>query len=476
MKDSYTLLIVDDEEGIQHGLKTFFKKRKFNVYYTGSYDGALEIVKGNNIDAAIVDIRLKGDKSGIELISELINIEPDIIVVVITGYSSVDTAVTSMKIGASDYIVKPIDNQKLLDTIIKNIEMRNLKNENLYLKSEILERYSFFNFLTENDELKSVLKKIDRIKDKPVTVLITGETGTGKEVLSSYIHFTSNRKSKRFVTINCAALSSDLLLSELFGHEKGAFTGAVERKIGKFEIADGGTLFLDEIGDMSLEVQAKLLRVIEESSFERVGGTKKIDVDVRLIAATNKNLIEMIRNGSFREDLYYRIAVFSIFIPPLRERKEDIHPLIKHFIDKYNKKYNKKVLDFEEDAYKALIAHHWPGNVRELENVINQAVLLSDTTVIKLSELINGRIFIPIQVNNFIHDRGKDDIDIDTGNVSSLKNAISVISKKYETKILTHYLKKNNFNKTKTARGLGITRKTLDLKLKALNIITKPVR
>jgi len=473
MGNNYSLLIVDDEKGIQHGLKTFFSKRGFNVFTTGSYNEAIKIVNEKNIDIAIVDIRLKGNKNGIDLISDLKNIEPDIIQIVITGYSSVDTAVSSMKMGASDYIVKPIDNQKLLDTIIKNVEMRNLKNENIFLKNEILSKYDSFDFITKNIELKTVLKKIDKVKDKQVTILITGETGTGKEVLSRYIHFTSNRKEKRFVTINCAALSRELLLSELFGHERGAFTGAIERKIGKFEIAHGGTLFLDEIGDMSLDVQAKLLRVIEDSSFERVGGTKRIFVDVRLIAATNKDLFKMIKDGNFREDLYYRIAVFSVNIPPLRERKEDIPILISHFIKKYNRKYNKNVINFDDDAYNALLEHSWPGNVRELENVVNQAVLLSDSKIIKLSELINGRIFIPIELNSSILDRKVEDLDLEK--ISNLKEAISGISRKYEEKILRYYIKKNNYNKTKTAKELGITRKTLNFKLKSLNIQDRPL-
>jgi len=468
MENKYSLLIIDDEKGIQHGLKTFFNKRGFNVFTTGKYDEAVRIVKEKNIDAAVVDIRLKGNKNGIDLISELKKLEPDIIAIVITGYSSVDTAVTSMKLGASDYIVKPIDNQKLLDAIVKNLEMRNLKNENIFLRNEILSRYDSFDFITDNKELKTVLRKIDRIKDKPITVLITGETGTGKEILSRYIHFTSNRKDKRFVTINCAALSRDLLLSELFGHEKGSFTGAIERKMGKFEIAHGGTLFLDEIGDMSLDIQAKLLRVIEENRFERVGGTKRIEVDVRLIAATNKDLGRMMKEGKFREDLYYRIAVFSVNIPPLRDRPEDIPILIKHFIKKYNKKYNKNVIDFNNDAYNALLSHKWPGNVRELENIVNQAVLLSDSKIINLDELVNGRIFIPIQNDKIMQNEKKDDFEFDK--IKDLKMAIANLSKEYEKKILHYYLEKNNFNKSKTAKELGITRKTLDFKIKSLNI------
>ncbi len=464
MENTYSILIVDDEEGIRHGLTTFFKRRKFKVYSCEDFKSAIEIAKSRSIDASIVDIRLKDSKSGIDLIKELKNIEPEIIIVVITGYGSVDTAVTSMKVGAADYILKPIDNQKLHDIIVKNLELRNLKNENKYLKNELFTKYTPFNFLTNNRELRDLIKRVDKIKNNPVTILITGETGTGKEMLARYIHFTSIRKDYQFVPINCAALNKELLLSELFGHEKGAFTGAVSRKIGKFEIAHGGTLFLDEIGDMALEVQAKLLRVIEEHSFERVGGIKKINVDVRIIAATNKDLKELIKTGNFREDLFYRINVFSFNLPPLRERKEDIPLLIEHFIDKYNKRYRKHIKDLDKKAYSAFISHNWPGNVRELENVINQAVLLTDSEIVTLDDLVKSRIFIPsiIEYNEI------EDLELD--NIKDFKSAIENITRNYEKRIINHFLIKNGFNKSKTAKELGITRKTLDAKIKYLGL------
>ncbi len=464
MERNYSVLIVDDEEGIRHGLKTFFNRRNFDVYTAEDFDAALNIARSNSLDAAIIDLKLKGSRTGIDLISELKNIEPEIVIVVITGYGSVDTAVTSMKIGAADYILKPIDNQKLYDIIIKNLELRNLKNENIYLKSELFTRYTPFDFITANKELKDIIARIDKIKNNPVTILIMGETGTGKEMLARYIHFTSNRRENQFVPINCAALSKELLLSELFGHEKGAFTGATSRKIGKFEIAHGGTLFLDEIGDMSPDVQAKLLRVIEEHSFERVGGVKKINVDVRIIAATNRDLNELIKEGQFREDLFYRINVFSFEIPPLKNRKEDIPLLIKHFINKYNKRYKKHIKDFDKDAYSAFISHNWPGNVRELENVINQAVLLTDKEIVTLENLIKSRIFVPYLID-YNEMEG-----FDPDSIKDLKSTIESITESYEKRILLHFLRKNNFNKSKTAKRLGITRKTLDAKIKNLGI------
>ena len=450
-----TILIVDDEEGIRHGLKNFFQKKGFITYESGDFDSALSTARENPIDVAIIDIRLKKDRSGIELLKRLKKIEPDLIEIIITGFGSIDTAVTSMKEGASDYIVKPIDNKKLLDAVLKNLEIRDLKNENFYLRRELLASSLAFDFITKNRELKTMLQHVDKIKNNPVTVLITGESGTGKEVLARYIHFTSNRKGAKFVTINCASLSESLLLSELFGHEKGAFTSAIERQVGKFEIADRGTLFLDEIGDMSPDIQAKLLRVIEESSFERVGGTKRIYVDVRIIAATNKDLTKLMENKKFREDLFYRINILNFHLSPLRSRKEDIPLLAGHFVGKYNRKYNKNVTAFSEDAMKNLTLYEWPGNVRELENVVNQAVLLSDGTAIEADNLKKA-LFCG-------ESRGEPAIDF--SGITSFKKTMADIVEIYEKQIISHFLSKNNYNKSKTAKQLSITRRTLDAKV-----------
>ncbi len=459
--NGYSILIIDDEEGIRFGLTNLFEKAGFRVFAYGDFDRAVSTVREENIDIAILDIRLKDKRSGIDLLRELKRIEPDIIVIIITGYGSIDTAITSMKEGASDYIIKPIDNAKLLDIVNKNLQIRNLRNENYYLKNELLSRSTSYKFVTRNSELQAVLKKADKIKNSPVTVLIMGESGTGKEVLARYIHFTSNRRQKEFVSINCAALSESLLLSELFGHEKGAFTGAVERKTGKFEIANGGTLFLDEIGDMSLEVQAKLLRVLEESSFERVGGTKRISVDVRIIAATNKDLKSLIDEGLFREDLYYRINVVSFNLIPLRERREDIALLIDYFLEKYNKKYRKHVKGFDKETMQLFMSYKWPGNVRELDNIVNQAVLLAEEEVINLKGL--KKYFL-----------SEDSVGVtstfDIGGISSLKAYINGVIAEYEKRVIEYFLNKNSFNKSKTARELGLTRKSLLLKIKKYNI------
>ncbi len=456
-----SVLIVDDEEGIRHGLENLFRREGGTVHSCGTFDQALEVVNGYSIDAAVLDIRIKDGKSGIELLKELKRIEPEMVIIVITGYGSIDTAVTSMKEGAADYILKPIDNIKLLDALSKNLELRSLKSENRYLRSELFGRCLSNRLLTCNRELESIVKQADKIKNSPVTVLLTGESGTGKEVLARYLHFTSNRQAGQFVSINCAALSESLLLSELFGHEKGAFTGAIERKLGKFEIAGGGTLFLDEIGDMPLDIQAKLLRVIEENSFERVGGTKRIEVNVRIIAATNQKLETLIARGSFREDLYYRINVVAFEIPPLRRRREDIPLLAEHFLGLYARKYNKKADHFSPEALQALTAYNWPGNVRELENVVNQAVLLSEGERINIEGLKQS-----------IFSRWEDGSgQVDVSRLQSLRQAVEEVTGREEKRIIECMLERNGYNRSRTARALAVTRKTLGRKIEKYGIV-----
>jgi DNA-binding NtrC family response regulator len=448
-----SILIVDDEEGLRHGLEDLLRKEGFIVHSASSYEEAVSAAGRYPLDAAVVDVRLKQGRSGIELLMELKRHEPDLVVIVITGYGSIDTAVDSLKAGAADYLLKPIDNKKLLDSVRKNLELRELKTENRFLKEELVGRFLPHRFITRDPALLVLLRKADLVKDNPVTVLITGESGAGKEVLARYIHFTSRRKEAKFVAINCAALSESLLLSELFGHERGAFTGAVERKRGKFELADGGTLFLDEIGDMSLDIQAKLLRVIEESCFERLGGTKRIRVDARIIAASNRDLGALIREGRFREDLFYRINVVSFHLPPLRERKEDIPLLVDHFLAKYSERYVRNPVELRSETLSALLAHDWPGNVRELENVVNQIVLLGEAS------LAEGR---PIAVPG----AGGPEPPADIPGDASLRAAIGGVTERYERRIIAERLAKNAGNRSRTARELSITRKTLARKMR----------
>ncbi len=450
-----SILIVDDEEGIRHGLENLFRREGFTVHTAADADTAVAAAGTWPLDAAVVDIRLRGGRTGIDLLKELKRLEPDIVVIVITGFGSIDTAVTSMKNGAADYLLKPIDNAKLLDAVRRCLEMRSLATENRFLKDELNLRSLPHQFVTQDPAVLGLIETADKVKDTSVTVLITGESGTGKEVLARYIHFTGARRDGRFISINCAALSESLLLSELFGHERGAFTGAVERKRGKFEMADGGTLFLDEIGDMTLEIQAKLLRVIEEASFERLGGVKRISVDARLIAATNKDLGALIREGKFREDLFYRINVVSLRLTPLRARRGDIPLLVNHFLAKYSERYTRPPVALSADTAAALEAWEWPGNVRELENTVNQIVLLGETSFMAPDR--------PSARGPQLRRAG--DRPPPAARRASLKGGLDAVTERYEKRAIAESLARNGGNKSKTARDLCITRKTLALKI-----------
>jgi DNA-binding NtrC family response regulator len=452
------VLIVDDEEGIRHGLGNLFRREGFVVHSAADCDAAVAAASRYPVDVAIVDIRLRGGKTGIDLLMELKRHEPDIVVIVITGYGSIDTAVTSMKSGAADYFLKPIDNAKLLDAVRRCLELRSLASENRFLRDELSRRSLSNHTVTRDPAVRALLATADKVKDAPVTVLITGESGTGKEVLARYIHFTGARREGTFVSLNCAALSESLLLSELFGHEKGAFTGAVERKRGKFELADGGTLFLDEIGDMSLDVQAKLLRVIEEASFERLGGVKRISVDARIIAATNRDLAVLIREGRFREDLFYRVNVVALDLPPLRARRWDIPLLVEHFLAKYGERYGRQHPALSAETMETLQAWDWPGNVRELENTINQIVLLGET-----SFMAPGRpaVIRAPGLPGVLHAPAAGG----TPGPAGLKAGAEAAAEQYERRLIAECLAKNGGNKSKTARELSITRKTLASKI-----------
>jgi len=444
------VLIVDDEDGIRYGLENLFTREGYKVFSAGNEETALEILRNENIDAAMFDIKLK-ESSGMELLEKALDIVPDLVVIMITGYGNIKDSVKAIKQGASDYILKPIDNINLLESLRKNIELKNLRNENRYLKYELRQNLNVKEFLTVNPAVREIVDIVDKVKNTSTSILISGESGTGKEILARYIHFTSNRRDENFIGVNCAALSDSLLLSELFGHEKGAFTGAVSRHQGKFELADKGTLFLDEIGDMSLEIQAKLLRVLEERSFERVGGIKQINTDVRIIAATNRNLTEMMNKGTFRRDLFFRLNVISVHLPPLKDRVDDIPLLVDFFLKKYSSQYGKKINGIHPVLMNKLKAYKWPGNIRELQNLINQAVLLSE----------GG------EITSFHGDLGfteNDSVKIDNipGN---LKEASERVAAAFEARRISETLARNGWNKSKTSRELGITRKTLDKKI-----------
>jgi len=449
------MLLVDDEEGIRHGLTRLFVREGFEVETAEDCQGALRAAEAKTFHIAIVDVRLKNGERGQDVLAELRKRDPDVPVIMITAYGSVQSAVEAMKEGANDYLLKPIDNANLVQVVGRTLEVARLKKDNGYLKSELLNIVDH-TIVTRDPVFLSRIDLADRVKDTQASVLLTGESGTGKEVVARYIHYTGSRRDGPFVGLNCAALSETLLLSELFGHEKGAFTGATERKIGKFEFAHKGTLFLDEIGDMSLDVQSKLLRVVEESSFERVGGTKKISVDIRLITATNKNLQELMAKGLFREDLYYRINIVNLDLPPLRERVDDVPLLVAHFVAKYARKYNKDVTQVAPRLMDKWMRHRWPGNVRELQNAVNQAVLLSTQSVLDAPAA-----------------REPDHPPMPPAALSgprTLKNLKVALVGYYEKELVLEALEKNGYNQTRTASALEVTRKTLLRKMSEYGI------
>lgn len=464
-----TVLIVDDEEGIRHGLRRLFEGEGYEVLCAEDAAQAETIGTTQKIDIAILDVRLKGATSGLELLARLKREDGDLPVIVITGYGSIESAIEAMKRGASDYILKPVDNEALLALVRRNLEVAQLKRDNRYLKKELLQKTYQRQIITKNPEMLNILARLDSVKDSTASILITGESGTGKEVFARYIHFTSARSAGPFVSINCAALSEELLLSELFGHEKGAFTGAIERKIGKFELADNGTLFLDEIGDMSLSIQAKLLRVLEENSFERVGGTKRINVDIRVVAATNHDLHELIRAGKFRSDLYYRIAIIEIKLPPLRERIEDIPYLAEYFITTYSERYKKHIDGISPEVMQRWLSYRWPGNIRELQNVIHQAVLLCTGSRIEAETLLHcGDEGYKAEPDAGPAASGADAFE--PGRYSSLKELSEAAAAFYERQRIESALAQASGNKSSAARALGITRKTLLEKLRRYGI------
>ena len=450
------ILAVDDELSVRDSLRMIFKK-DYQVVTAGSAKEAWEKILSEEPDLIFLDI-LMPQKDGMELLKEIRGSQPFIPVVMLTAAKNVKTAVEAMKLGAYDYITKPFDIDELKIIAGKALESRELKAENRRLQTEVEERYRFDNIIGKSKEMREIYAIIGQIAEKNCTVLIHGESGTGKELVARAIHFNSPRKNKPFVAVNCAAIPETLIESELFGHEKGAFTDAQNRRIGHFELAHQGTLFLDEISELSLPTQAKILRSLQEREFVRVGGTKTIQVDVRLISATNKNLEEMMSRGSFRSDLYYRINVVPLTIPPLRRRKEDIPLLIQHFLEKHAGP-GKKQLSLE--SMEILAAYDWPGNVRELENIIERIVVLSCADMVTPNEL-------PMALKT-------------TSRAEHIKQGIlegrisfEDAERDFERDIILEALKKTRYIQTKAADLLGISRRILKYKMDKYGIPTSP--
>lgn len=442
-----TILVVDDESSQRIILVGYLKQKGYEVLEAESAEEAIEVVKSNVIDIVLTDFKMPG-KSGFDLLREVKKINPETSVVIITAFGTIEDAVKAMKVGAYDYLTKPIDLDEL-DLLVKRIvERRHLLSENKMLKEQLSDKYKISGIIAESKKMEEVLSIASRVAESKASVLITGESGTGKELLARAIHFASPRKDKPFVAVNCAALNENLLESELFGHEKGSFTGADKQRIGRFELADGGTLLLDEVGDLPLSTQVKLLRILQEQHFERVGSSKTISVDVRVLAATNKDLSLLIQDDRFREDLFYRLNVITIEIPPLRDRKEDIKPLIDFYTRKFSQETRFPNLNFSKEAMDVLLKYDYPGNVRELENIVHRAVVLARGELITTNE---------IEVSLSVHSSEKEQ---ETG-VLNLTEQVEQLEKKMVLKALDQ----TNGNQSKAAGLLGISERNLRYRL-----------
>jgi len=399
-----TILIVDDEKNYLRVLSAVLEDEGYEILTALSGQEALEIQKASDLDLVLTDMKMPG-MDGIKLLENIKAIDPDLPVIMMTAHGTVDKAVEAMQKGAYSYILKPFDNERLTIYTKKAISMYQVVKDNRRLRDEVETKYRFGNIIGKSKAIRKVFDTIRKVAPSGATVLIEGDSGTGKELVAKSIHFNSQRHDKPYIAVNCSALAETLLESELFGHEKGAFTGAVAKKKGRFELADGGTLFLDEIGELSQNLQVKMLRVLQEKNFERVGGIQPISVNIRIIAATNKNLKEEMLHGRFREDLFYRLNVVHVVLPPLKERKEDIHLLVDHFINKYasERKSAVPVTGVDQEVDRLFYEYSWPGNVRELENLIERVMILCPNDVIRVTDLPQG---FKDNIHNALHLEG----------------------------------------------------------------------
>ncbi len=382
MKKLWNIMVVDDEEVMRESLAAWLREDGYSVDTAESGKDAIEKTKAKAYAIYFVDLKMPGGQDGIETMMEIRKIQPDTSIIIVTAYATVDTAITAMKEGAQEYIVKPCNPEEISLLVSRIIKIKNLQRENSILRKKLTKQYIFCDIISKNPKMLEIFGLIKEVASLRSTVMIQGESGTGKELIARAIHFSGDRAGKPFVGVSCAALTESLLESEMFGHEKGSFTGATGQKKGKFEIADGGTIFLDEIGDISPKLQLNLLRILQERNFYRVGGSEQINVDVRVIAATNRNLEEAVREGKFRDDLFYRLNVINIHLPSLRDRKEDIPLLVHNFIEHIGPELGREVNDISEGALKILLSHNWPGNVRELENAVERAIVTCKTKML----------------------------------------------------------------------------------------------
>jgi len=440
-----TILIVDDERNTREGLQRALQDR-YDVLLAEDSQKALQTLESTPIDVMLTDLRMPG-VDGMGLLRRAMSLTHPPVCIMMTAYGSIENAVQAMQAGAYHYITKPVNLDELELVIQRALHSRRIETENANLHEQIDQKFGLENLIGESPAMQQVFETIRQVAPSRATVLITGETGTGKELIAKAIHNLSPRKNAAFIAVHAAALPTTLLESELFGHEKGAFTGAVERRIGRFELADGGTLFLDEVGELEPQMQVKLLRVLEERAFERVGGAKTLEVDVRLVAATNKQLKKLVSEGKFRDDLFYRLSVVTVDLPPLRERRDDIPLLVKAFLDEFNHENGKQVRELTPEALNVLLAYDWPGNVRELRNTIEQMVVLARSERLTVRD-------VPAAI------RGGADL----GKINVVRTGMTV--EDAERQLIMQALKEMSGNRTKAAQKIGISRRTLHRKLK----------
>lgn len=451
-KEAKKILIVDDDAGHRIMIKATLLERGYEIFEASDGSEAVAMVEKRFFDLIMLDLKMK-NMDGVEALKQIKKISPAIPVLIMTAYASVQTAVEALKLGAIDYLMKPLDIEKVIQTIDKALNSQTLKIDDKIFKERVDREFDFSSIIGKSKKMRDIFETIALTAPSDATILILGESGSGKELVAEAIHKNSLRKDKPFIKVNCAALAENLLESELFGHEKGAFTGAHSKREGRFEQANNGTLFLDEIGDMSASTQAKILRALQEGEFERLGGNKTIKVNVRIIAATNKNLEEEVEKGRFRKDLFFRLSVVPVYLPPLRERREDLPLLADYFLKKYAKKNKRLIKGFVPSAIDMLLRYQWPGNVRELENVIERAVIISREDMITPDALPNAL---------------KNNPDGEADN--SFDNLAGRLIKDVEKELIIKTLEQTNHNITQAAKLLGITRRGLQYKLKELQI------
>ena len=451
------IILIDDSPEIRENLSDSLRAEGYDV--DTSSDGAEGISRIENkfYDIILTDLKMPG-VDGMEVLKYVKENSPDSICIVLTGYGTIKNAVEAIKLGSFDYLTKPVKLEEIRITIQRALEHRNLKRENINLRNQLKKKYKFENIIGDNEKMQKVFETIEKVADTNSTILILGESGTGKELVAKAIHYNSDRREGPFVPVNCAAIPGELLESELFGHEKGAFTNAISTRIGRFELANGGTLFLDEIGDMNPILQSKLLRVLQERQFERIGGIKSIKTDIRVIAATHQDLKKAVQREKFREDLYYRLNVIPIKIPPLRDHKSDISLLVNHFLNQFSKTKKKKIVGISKDSMEKLMEYDWPGNVRELENIIERMVILTNNEMISLEDL-------PEKIQSLTKMHSPNSFEIPEVGLS-LDTAVN----EFERQLILQALNKTGWVKNKAAQLLNLNRTTLIEKIKRQNL------